>query len=78
MKYGAKGLAYIKCKDVSNLDQGIESPIKKFLKKDVLLKIIEITSAKNNDLIFFSADTNVIVNESMSALFKTLGSDLKL
>ena len=78
MKYGAKGLAYIKCKDVSNIDQGLESPIKKFLKKDVLLKIIEITSAKNNDLIFFSADTNVIVNESMSSLIKTLGSDLKL
>ena len=33
MKYGAKGLAYIKCKDVSNIDQGLESPIKKFLKK---------------------------------------------
>ena len=78
MKYGAKGLAYIKCKDVSNIDQGLESPIKKFLKKDVLLKIIEITSAKNNDLIFFSADTNVIVNESMSSLIKTLGTDLKL
>ncbi len=77
-KFGAKGLAYIKCKDVSDLDKGLESPIKKFLSKDVLQKILDITDAKNNDLLFFSADTREIVNESMSSLIKCLGTDLKL
>ena len=77
-KFGAKGLAYIKCKDVSDLEKGLESPIKKFLSKDVLQKILDITDAKNNDLLFFSADTREIVNESMSSLIKCLGTDLKL
>ena len=77
-KFGAKGLAYIKCKDVSDLEKGLESPIKKFLSKDVLQKILDITDAKNNDLLFFSADTREIVNESMSSLIKCIGTDLKL
>tara|TARA_B100000949_G_scaffold233617_1_gene250509 strand:- start:1158 stop:2924 length:1767 start_codon:yes stop_codon:yes gene_type:complete len=77
-KFGAKGLAYIKCKDVTNIDKGLESPIKKFLNNTVLQKIIDITKAQNNDLIFFSADIKEIVNDSMSALIKKLGIDLKL
>ena len=76
--FGAKGLAYLKCEDVSNLDDGIISPIKKFLSLDVIRNIIDHVGATNGDLIFFSADSLEIVNNSMSALIKQLGNQLNL
>src|SRR5437870_7790218 len=52
--YGAKGLAYIKVNDASKPnEQGLQSPIVKFLGGDVLAKIIDRTGARNGDLIFF-------------------------
>jgi len=77
-KFGAKGLAYIKCNDIKSIEKGIVSPIKKFLGNDVIQKILDKTDAQNNDLIFFSADSKKIVNDSMSALIRQLGTDLKL
>ena len=77
-KFGAKGLAYIKCNDIKSIEKGIVSPIKKFLGNDVIQKILDKTDAQNNDLIFFSADNKKIVNDSMSALIRQLGTDLKL
>ena len=48
--YGAKGLAYIKVNDVSNLsngeDSGLQSPIVKFLSENALKEIIERTGAQ--------------------------------
>src|SRR5262249_20729339 len=42
--YGAKGLAYIKVNDASKFsDEGLQSPIVKFLSADVLSAIIERT-----------------------------------
>lgn len=70
--YGAKGLAYIKVNDVSNLsngeDSGLQSPIVKFLSENALKEIIAQTEAQNGDIIFFGADKAKIVNEAIGAL----------
>ncbi|MDG2106851.1 MAG: aspartate--tRNA ligase [Gammaproteobacteria bacterium] len=76
--FGAKGLAYFKCEDISDIENGIASPIKKFLNTEVIQNILTEVDAKNGDLIFFSADSTDIVNSSMSALIKDLGSSLNL
>ena len=70
--YGAKGLAYIKVNDVSNLsngeDSGLQSPIVKFLSENALKEIIERTGAQNGDIIFFGSDKAKVVNEAIGAL----------
>ncbi len=76
--YGAKGLAYIKVNDKSNLEEGLQSPIVKFLPVDVRAAILERVGAENGDLIFFGADKAKIVNESLGALRNKLGEDLNL
>jgi aspartyl-tRNA synthetase len=68
--YGAKGLAYIKV----NPD-GFQSPIVKFLSKEVLDEIVSRTGAKPGDLIFFGADKAKVVNEALGALRLKLGHD---
>jgi len=68
--HGAKGLAYIKV----NPD-GLQSPIVKFLAKDLLDQIVSRTEAKPGDLIFFGADTAKIVNDALGALRLKLGHD---
>jgi aspartyl-tRNA synthetase len=76
-RYGAKGLAYIKCNDIKAKD-GLQSPILKFLPEDVIAAILQRTGAQNGDLIFFGADKANIVNDSLGALRVKLGHDLKL
>jgi aspartyl-tRNA synthetase len=76
--FGAKGLAYFKIDDVSNIEEGITSPIKKFLSNQEIKDILNTVKPKNGDLIFFSADTLDIVNSSMSALIHKLGKDLDI
>ena len=76
--YGAKGLAYIKVNDKSDLEEGLQSPIVKFLPTEVRGEILERTAAENGDLIFFGADKAKIVNESLAALRVKLGEDLNL
>jgi aspartyl-tRNA synthetase len=68
--YGAKGLAYIKV----NPD-GLQSPIVKFLAKDLLDRIVSRTGARPGDLIFFGADKAKIVNDALGALRLKLGHD---
>tara|TARA_B100000941_G_scaffold59464_1_gene38988 strand:+ start:30184 stop:31950 length:1767 start_codon:yes stop_codon:yes gene_type:complete len=75
---GAKGLAYLKCDSISDYDNGIISPIKKFLGPDVVNNIIKLTGSVSGDIIFFSADKTNVVNASMSTLIKKLGEDLNL
>ena len=77
-QFGAKGLAYFKCEDISDIENGVASPIKKFLNTKVIQNILNEVDAKNGDLIFFSADSTDIVNSSMSALMKELGLSLNL
>jgi aspartyl-tRNA synthetase len=76
-RYGAKGLAYIKCNDIKAKD-GLQSPILKFLPEDVIAGILKRTGAQNGDLIFFGADKANIVNDSLGALRVKLGHDLKI
>lgn len=77
--YGAKGLAYIKVNDSSKpSDEGLQSPIVKFLSSDILKIILERTAAKNGDLIFFSADHENVVNDALGALRSKIGHALGL
>jgi aspartyl-tRNA synthetase len=80
--YGAKGLAYIKVNDVSNIhngeNSGLQSPIVKFLPDATLKAIIERTGAVDGDLIFFGADKAKVVNDALGALRVKLGHDLNL
>jgi aspartyl-tRNA synthetase len=76
--YGAKGLAYIKVNDKADLENGLQSPIVKFLPNDVRGAILERVGAENGDLIFFGADKANIVTESLGALRCKLGEDLDL
>jgi aspartyl-tRNA synthetase len=74
-RYGARGLAYIKCNDVSQGRDGLQSPILKFLPDDAVQGIIERTGAETGDLIFFGADKASVVNESLGALRLKVGQD---
>ncbi|MDA7736930.1 aspartate--tRNA ligase [Porticoccus sp.] len=76
--YGAKGLAYIKVNDKNNLEEGLQSPIVKFLPHDIRQKILQRTGAKNGDLIFFGADKYKVVSNALGALRIKLGEDLNL
>ena len=76
--YGAKGLAYIKVNDLSAGLDGLQSPILKFLSKEIIDAVLKRTEAITGDVIFFGADKESIVNESMGALRIKLGHDKKL
>ena len=74
--YGAKGLAYIKVNDVTRLnEEGLQSPIVKFLSAAGLQAIIERTGAQNGDIIFFGADKAKVVNEAIGALRIKIGHE---
>jgi len=74
--YGARGLAYIKVNDVTQLDEkGLQSPIVKNIDADALKAIMEKTNASNGDLIFFGADKAKVVNEALGALREKIGHD---
>ena len=74
--YGARGLAYIKVNDVTQLNEtGLQSPIVKNLNETALRAIIERTGAQNGDLIFFGSDKAKIVNDALGALRVKLGHE---
>jgi aspartyl-tRNA synthetase len=74
--YGAKGLAYIKVNDASKPnEEGLQSPIVKFLSADVLAEILRRTNAKTGDLVFFCADREKVVNDALGALRAKVGHD---
>ena len=74
--YGAKGLAYVKVNDASKPnEQGLQSPIVKFLSADTLAQIIARTGAKSGDLIFFAADRAKIVDDGLGALRAKIGHE---
>ena len=74
-RYGARGLAYIKCNDVSLGREGLQSPILKFLPDEAITTILERSGAETGDLIFFGADKASVVNESLGALRIKVGHD---
>ena len=74
--YGAKGLAYIKVNDITQLNEaGLQSPIVKNLHEAALKAIIQRTGAQNGDIIFFGADKERIVNDALGALRSKIGHD---
>ena len=77
-KLGAKGLAYIKINDASDIENGLQSPILKFLSKDFITDLLSKLNPVDDDLIFFGAGPSEVVNLSMSSLIKRLGKDLDL
>ena len=77
-KLGAKGLAYIKINDASDIENGLQSPILKFLSKDFITALFSKLNPEDDDLIFFGAGPSEVVNLSMSSLIKRLGKDLDL
>ena len=77
-RYGARGLAYIKCNDVDQGREGLQSPILKFLPDEAIGEILQRTGAQSGDLIFFGADRANIVNDSLGALRIQVAQDLGL
>ena len=74
--YGAKGLAYIKVNDATQLNEtGLQSPIVKNLNETALKAIIARTGAQNGDIIFFGADKAKVVNDAMGALRSKIGHE---
>ncbi|HYR05358.1 MAG TPA: aspartate--tRNA ligase, partial [Gallionella sp.] len=74
--YGAKGLAYIKVNDITQLNEtGLQSPIVKNLHEAALRTIIERSGTQNGDLIFFGADKTKIVNDALGALRSKIGHE---
>ena len=74
--YGAGGLAYIKVNDVTKVnEEGLQSPIVKFLPEPVLREILARTGAANGDLIFFGADKEKVVNDALGALRAKVGHE---
>jgi aspartyl-tRNA synthetase len=74
--YGAKGLAYIKVNDASQLNEtGLQSPIVKNLHQTALKTILDRCGAQNGDIIFFGADKAKIVNDALGALRIKIGHE---
>lgn len=71
--YGAKGLAWINFKE-----EGISSPIAKFLSEQELEAIAQRAEAKTGDILFFVADSDKAVYASLGALRLELGKRLGL
>ena len=74
-RYGARGLAYIKVKDLDAGLNGLQSPILKHLSDDAVSGILDRTGAKTGDLIFFGADKARVVNDALGALRVKIGED---
>jgi aspartyl-tRNA synthetase len=71
--YGAKGLAYIKVNDAGRGREGLQSPIVKNLHDRAIDAILQRTGAAAGDIVFFGADRDRIVNDSMAALRNKIG-----
>ncbi len=75
---GSQGLAYIKCNDVDDIENGLQSPIIKFLDKQIVKRILENVNASNGDIIFFSAGQEKLVNNILGTLRCKIAEDKNL
>jgi aspartyl-tRNA synthetase len=75
---GSQGLAYIKCNDVSDIENGLQSPIIKFLDAKIIEEILNSVNASNGDIIFFSAGKEDLVNTVLGTLRIKIAEDKKL
>jgi aspartyl-tRNA synthetase len=71
--YGAKGLAYFSYKE-----DGLKSPITKFLDEKTVNKITEVTEAKTGDIVFFAADQFKIACDVLGQIRLYCGNKLGL
>ncbi|MGB6101389.1 MAG: aspartate--tRNA ligase [Comamonas sp.] len=71
--YGAKGLAWIKVNEAAKGRDGLQSPIVKNIHDAAIAEILKRTGARDGDLIFFGADKEKIVNDSIGALRLKVG-----
>ena len=71
--YGAKGLAWIKVNEATKGRDGLQSPIVKNLHDAAIAEILKRTGAQDGDLLFFGADKEKIVNDSIGALRLKIG-----
>ncbi len=76
--YGAKGLAYIKVNDLTAGNDGLQSPILKFLDESLVKAILHRVNAENGDVIFFGADKYDIVCAALGALRNKIADDMNL
>ena len=76
--FGAKGLAYIKVNDSSDMEKGLQSPIVKFLSKVELENLVKKLDLKDGEIVFFGAGNKKIVFDSMGALRQKLAEDFEL
>ena len=76
--FGAKGLAYIKVNDSSDIEKGLQSPIVKFLSKAELENLVKKLDLKDGEVVFFGAGNKKIVYDSMGALRQKLAEDFEL
>ncbi len=77
-RYGARGLAWIKVNDQLAGREGLQSPIVKFLSDEALDGILQSTTAKDGDLLFFGAGKYHEVSAFMGALRLKIGADLNM
>jgi aspartyl-tRNA synthetase len=73
-QFGAKGLAWVKVKAGGEW----QSPITKFFKDEEREAISSELRAKENDVLFFVADTGIVVRQALSELRLELGRKLGL
>jgi len=71
--FGAKGLAY-----VALTNEGVKSPIAKFLSESELQQLIEKAQAKTGDLILLIADKAAVAQTAMGQIRLEFGKRLKL
>ena len=76
--FGAKGLAYIKVNDTSDIEKGLQSPIVKFLSKTELQNLVKKLDLNDGEVVFFGAGNKKIVLDSMSAFRQKLAEDFDL
>jgi aspartyl-tRNA synthetase len=77
-KFGAKGLAWIKVNDSQTGISGLQSPIIKFMPEGVTRDLMKRLAVKTDDIVFFAADKEAIVNDSLGALRVKVAEDLGL
>ena len=77
-EFGARGLAWIKVKEIGRGAAGLQSPILKFLSDQALSGTLERLGAEPGDILFFGAGERDVVNRSLGALRERLGVDRQL
>ncbi|PAF49887.1 aspartate--tRNA ligase [Helicobacter sp. 12S02232-10] len=72
-KFGAKGLAYIQCKE-----DGPKGPLVKFISENNLKALLQRIGAKIGDIVFFGAGEKKVVWDYMGRLRVKIAQDMKI